>query len=212
MRLSDLVQLRPWAYHVTTPTNFQAIREWRRLRSARSLLADTKFADLLSGRRITTQAVVVENVAVEIRDQLPLMKGHIAFESGFTFERFLEEINTRVFLWPGNEHCPIEIGRHHFGRYSRLGPVVVLRCRLESLIAANASAMLYVARCNSGAPRSNPRAGKALRGRSTYVVPADAAFSAGEVKELSYRDWATLPTETEWSQCLESEDGWARVW
>lgn len=204
-----LTELRPWAIHTTTPVNFAAIRIWRRLRSAADLLTGTHHEHVLQSRRLSTVRVTVAGVPVEIRDQVPLQRGHIRFEQDFTFEVLLAELNNRVFFWLGSETGLRERGQAHFNRCKANGPLVVLRCSLRELLSINGGERAYVAASNSGAPRSHPTAGYALRGRSTFRLFSDAPFTAGQVQELSFRQQAKLPSATEWSTNLAGP--WQRI-
>ena len=208
--LARLAALRPYAYHTTTGINFSAIRHWRRLRSARDLLLGTPYEYLLADRRTKTQSVIIEGVRVQIRDQRPLQKGHIRFEPDFTFADLLAELNSRVFFWPGTANRPFESGVAHFRRYAAIGDAVVLRCSLNELLAFEGEERLYVATCNSGAPRSNPRTGPSVRGPSTYRRLADEESSVSAIKELSFRASVALPDSTEWAPSFKGP--WVPVW
>jgi hypothetical protein len=210
MSPTGLTQLRPYAFHITTPVNFAAIRHWRRLRSAYDLLTGTAYEHLLRERRTRIESVIVEKVPVEIRDQRPLRQGHLAFEPGFAFADLLMELNSRVFLWPGTATGPIDRGTTHFKRYAAEGGVVVLRCLLDEFITINGEDNVYVATCNSGAPRRNPLTGPSVRGPSTFTRLVEAKFRRADVKELSSRSSAALPASTEWAESFRGP--WQRVW
>lgn len=204
-----LVALRPYAFHTTTEVNFFAIRHWRRLRSALDLLRGTPYEYLLHERRVQTYSVVIENVPVEIRDQRPLHEGHIRFEPNFGFADLLAELNSRVFFWPGTANGPVDRAAH-FRRYADDGNPVVLRCSLRELLILDGEKDLYVATCNSGAPRSNPLTGPSVRGPSTYRLLAEADCAVGAVKELSFRTSVALPDSTEWAPSVKGP--WNFVW
>jgi len=159
-----------------------------------------------------TTPVVVDGIAVEIRDQQPLQEGHIAFSPGYTFLDLLAELNERVFLWPGDASDLVDRGRAHYQRYAAAGAVYVLRCPTQSLLRANSATTLYVSRCNSGAPRSNPRVGYAPRGPDTFRLLWQATFGPGEIKELSCRGFAILPTDTQWRLSTDPEAQWHPMW
>ncbi len=210
IRSSRLASLRPFAFHVTAPSNLGAIEGIGEIRSASALLAGTAQADALSGPRLGTLTVTVENFRVEVRDQLPLRSGHIRYEGGYSFADVLDDLNSRVFFWPGAEARPIDYGLSHYHHYSSMGAALVLRCALQDLLAANPSRELQVCRSNSGAPRHNPRSGYAPRGPETFVSLANAPFSAGAVKELSFLGCAILPRTTEVANSLSGS--WRRLW
>jgi hypothetical protein len=208
----ELVELRPWAYHSTTPTNFAAIRIWHRLRSAADLLEGTEHEHLLVERRTETAQVTIDGVRIEIRDQKPLHAGHIVFDPGFTFGEFLAELNDRTFMWAGTAKGPVDRGDSHYARYAASGKVMTIRCRLNRLMELNQNEALYVTKCNSGAPRSHPRKGLAERGPSTFCLLNEAEFGAKDVKEMSYRRITLLPDDTEWTDRLGPAAQWQLLW
>jgi hypothetical protein len=210
MDAEALARIRPWAYHTTTPVNFEAIKHWRKLRSARQLLTGTPHAHLLDKRRLETERVIIEGVPVEIRDQRPLQKGHIEFEPDFSFEVLLSELNDRVFFWPGGADGLRERGRAYLRRYASQGKTVVLRCLLRELLGLNEDRRSYVSACNSGAPRSNPKSGYAARGWSTFQLLNDASFKPVVVQEISFRSEALLPANTEWARSFDRK--WRPLW
>lgn len=174
------------------------------------MLAGTAQAGALSAPRLGALTVVVGNLRVEVRDQLPLRSSHIRYEGGYSFADVLADLNSRVFFWPGAEARPIGYGISHYQHYSSRGEALVLRCALVDLLAANAGRELQVCRFNSGAPRHNPRSGYSRRGPGTFVPLVEASFSAGAVKELSFVDRAILPRTTEVARRLNGP--WRRLW
>ncbi len=121
MDLDRFLQLRPFAYHTTTSLNFLEIQKRRELASAESLLAGTRHEHLLRSQRLVSHRVEVGDAVVEIRDQKPIREGSIRFEDGWTFALLLEELNRRVFFWPGTATKPVVRGERHFARYQKTG-------------------------------------------------------------------------------------------
>lgn len=195
--LDRLRELRPVAYHVTSTRNLPSLRAWGRLRSPMELLSGTQFEHLLRRRRERSYELAIEGFTIQLRDQLPLHRGAIEFMDGFTFTELLQDLNSRVFFWPGTVTGPIDYGRTHCRHYSQRGPVAILRCSLEGLVARNGSRELQVCRFNSGAPRRNPVSGRSPRGSQTFLSLDEADFTACSVKELVFLGGATLPTGTE---------------
>jgi hypothetical protein len=198
----DLIELRPYAYHTSGQDNFEAIRRHRKLRSARSILEGTEHEHLLVERRKFSVTLEVDGETVVIRDNKPLAVGSLDLQGGWSLSDWLGELNSRVFLWPGRDDGPIQRGRAHFERYASEGSVFVVRVPTPSLFAANRDRQLWVTRCNSGSARHI--GGKPVpRGSATFQIPADAAFRAFEVIELSYRGDAKLPEDSRWSTSLD---------
>ena len=77
----------------------------------------------------------------------------------------------------------------------------MIRARTTALLAEYANRTLWVTKCNSGSARH--QWGKPVpRGPSTFQHPDTAPFKVSEVIELSYRDEALLPDDTQWSTSL----------
>jgi hypothetical protein len=113
------------------------------------------------------------------------------------FQEYFDELNRRVFLWPGTMMGPLSSGREHFDHYRRKDGVVVLRMPLR-LLAANPTAELFVERCNSGTARHH--GGKPVeRGPNTFALLGDANFRPSEVIEFSFIDRVGLPPDAEFS-------------
>ena len=199
--LDDLGRIRPYAFHNTCRVNFDAIRRHRELRSACEILNGSEHAHLLTRRRATSVAIEVNGEVVVIRDNRPLRLKSLRLAEGWSLADWLKELNSRVFLWPGNRQGPIPRGRAHLmSGDSRLA--VVIRMSLTSLVAANRDRELWVTRCNSGSARH--QAGEPVRrGPETFQLPKSAPFRAFEVVELSYVGRARIPKETEWALSLD---------
>ena len=196
-----LAELRPFAFHTSGHENFSAIRRHRKLRSSRSILEGTVHEYLLVERRKSSVTLNVNGETVVIRDNRPLRPASIALQGGWLLSDWLGELNSRVFLWPGEEDGPIQRGRAHFGRYASEGLVFTIRVPTHSLVEANKDRELWVSRCNSGSARHI--GGKPVpRGPATFQLTASAPFRPSEVIELSYRGEARLPSDAQWSTSL----------
>ena len=124
-----------------------------------------------------------------LRDQAPLREGNAALDGGWTFADLVEDLNGRVFFWPGTERRPIPDGQRHFERYADES-IAVLMVDTTALFAANGGATFC--RYNSGSPRwSGGR--PSPRGPGTFVAAADAPFTAGQVVEVTFRNTVVLP-------------------
>lgn len=121
---------------------------------------------------------------------------------GPTIQDYLDELNQRVFFWPGTLKGPVPSGRRHFGRYSKEDDAFVIRAPLDPVLDANTDRVLFVAKCNSGAARhhgSQP----ARRGPKTFVTLDEALFPPSLVVELSFLDRVELPRESQFSNSLQ---------
>ncbi len=70
----------------------------------------------------------------------------------YSYEDLIENLNRRIFFWPGTPAGPIGYGRRHFERYREENPVI-LRINVRSLLCANAKVEPKFCRYNSGSPR-----------------------------------------------------------
>ena len=127
--------------------------------------------------------------------------GRLALPANNSVEDFVDELNSRVFLWAGTASHPIESGRNHFARYSSEGKVFILRVPLAALLRDNAEQELQVTFCNSGAARHH-HGQPAQRGSDTFVSPSLASRRPAEVVELTFRGDVTLPSETLYADSL----------
>jgi hypothetical protein len=205
--LSTFVGLRPFLYHLTSKTNFERIRRTGQLQSSAQLLQSANQQHWVRLRRGMHLRVTAEGESILLRDQQPLYSKNILFESGFSFEDLLELLNRSVFFWPGSSIGPIDYGVRHFERYRSENPII-LRARLESVLAENPMAQPLFCKFNSGSPRYT--GGRASpRGPSTFV-PADGfAFTAGSVVEVVFRNSVRLPSDLEAGDSLSGP--WERV-
>ena len=202
-------KLRPYLYHVTTPENFENIRRRWKLISAFSLLKGTDYEYLLRGLRSESHVVRLNGQEIVIRDHRPLRLGSIEFEGGWTINTLLEELNRRVFFWPGRADGPIRSGRLHFGRYAAEGQVVAFRVNVFDLLQANPDNRPYFSRANSGSARHS--GGKpVVRGPRLYQTAEQSSFPVNAVKEVSYLYEAVLPTNIEYSHRF-GDNLWSRL-
>lgn len=200
--LHDLLTLRPIAYHTSGRLNFESIRDSAALISARCLLRATEQEHLLTGLRSLSSEVQVASRTVLIPDQRPIRPGSLQLEPDTTMQDYVDELNRRVFFWPGTHCGPLRQGRRHFELYRRRGELFVIRMPLQSLILANPHRELFVAKCNSGAARHH--SGRPVeRGPNTFRRLRQALFPASSAVELSFLQSTALPADAEFSESLE---------
>jgi hypothetical protein len=199
--LADFLKLRPYVYHCCGEINFESIRRDRALRSATNLLNESGHEYLLRKHRKESVRLNLPSGEVEIRDNAPLRLGSLALQDGISLEDFLLELNSRVFLWPGNAKGPISVGRKHFEHYRGIGAVHLLKIPTAGLLVANADRNLSFTYCNSGAAR-HQQGLPVQRGKSTFVAPLHATKPAAAIRELTFVGSVRLPDNTEWAESL----------
>ena len=160
------IALRPVLLHVTSRQNLEWIRRDGRFRPAASILRAAGLGGLVRERRPEAMVVRVPDGDggrdVYVRDQRPLRAGNMRLLGGWDVGDFVAELNEHVFFWPCGAGGPGAYGRRLFERY-RGEDQVVISLGTRALIEENRD-RLRVCACNSGAPRCNPRTGKAARG------------------------------------------------
>ncbi len=198
---------RPFLYHLTDRENLARIRRSNKLTPAAILMGDSGRKDLLRERRRNHEVIKIGEDIVRLRDQAPLHQGNVTFPFRYTFGDFIENLNSRVFFWPGNFDRPISYGLRHFERYRDERPVIV-RVPVESVMKANPEAEPQFCAYNSGSPRCS-HGKRSPRGPDTFT-PA-AAFSEGpsQVVEVTFNREISLPDD---SQVGSSPTGpWRRL-
>ena len=187
---------RPFAYHLTAAGNLVRICETGRMESAANLLTAAGRSQVLRQRRREHMRLLIGGQTVWLRDQRPLHAGHVAFESGWTFEDLVEALNRLVFFWPGTSSGPNTYGVRHFDRYAPESPVI-LRAPTAELIKANRDTQPLFCGFNSGSPRHT--GGRASpRGPTTFVRADQFPWGYGRVVELTFPAPVQLPPETEY--------------
>jgi hypothetical protein len=200
--IANYTRLRPYAFHLTARANLPVLKHSRQLDTAAAILAQASRPDLLKERRTEATTVPVNGRDVLLRDQSPLHSGNICFDDGWTLETLVEELNHRVFFWPGTAKGPSDYGRRHFERYKDERPIVLRICTVD-LLSHNPELQPQFCPFNSGAPRTTGGK-KSPRGRKLFL-PADRfERRASAVVELTFRGSVTLPHSTEWADSYSS--------
>lgn len=197
----DLIQLRPYLYHLTNRDNVEMIRNAKLLYSAASLMHQADDVAFLRRKRKEAISIRIGGRTFNIRDQQPLHAGNIQFQNGWSFEDVIQALNERVFFWPGHEEGPNDYGERHFRRYVSERPTIV-RIKTADLFNANGNASPFYCRYNSGSPRCTQGHGSP-RGQSTFVRGQDADYTAGMVVEVTLVNQATLPAAVEIGASLQ---------
>lgn len=193
---------RPYAYHLTSEVNFRRIKVQGVLICARDLMVSAGSSEWLRTRRRGSKVLTVDGETVLLRDQDPLHEGNVALHADWKFGDYLEELNSRVFFWPGGANGPISPGQNHFARYADESPVI-LRVHAAELFEENGETEPEFARYNTGAPRCN-RGLPSPRGPETFRTANVFDGTPSGVVELTYRGKAELPgCAVEWCQGIE---------
>lgn len=196
--LDQFARRFPRLYHLTAAMNVDAINRDGCLYPAAETFRQARSANLLCERR--PESIVVPlplgGGQRHIRDQLPLYEGNTALLGGWTFADFVQDLNERVFFWPGTEDGPSGYGRRHFARYAPREDVRVLRLDTAALLSANPGLLPQFCRYNSGSPRCNPKskeAGKrSPRGPGTFLLGERFDGAVGSVVEVTFRGTVRL--------------------
>jgi hypothetical protein len=194
--LSEFARLRPFAYHLTSRINADALRRTRRLRTAASLLNSANRLDLLRTRRAGYIEIETPDGNVVLKDQRPLIEANTSLPPEWEFGDLVQFLNGFVFFWPGSNAGPIGPGRRLLDRYQG-DDSVILRVGTEELFAENGDATPEFCPFNSGAPRFH--AGRAApRGPELFTGASQFPRRASEVVELGFRGDVALPPGTEY--------------
>lgn len=194
-------KLRPYLYHLTAARNIGRILRLRRLDCAATLLKAGKRPELIQERRKQGCIVCVDSQQIHIRDQEPLHRENMKLPDDWTFEKWLEYLNSFVFFWPGNAQGPIRPGVAHFNRYADKHPAPrLIRIPTQDLLKYNPDSPPRFSRYNSGAPRQSK--GKPIpRGPDTFTC--GSVFSQlhrpwpSDVVEVAFISSVNLPDTTE---------------
>lgn len=147
--------------------------------------------ELIHMRRRNHEPVNVGHEVIYVRDQAPLHEGNMQLPTGYTFVAFIENLNSRVFFWPGTDLGPISYGIRHFERYERERPVIV-RVPSRDLFEANQDVDPELCKYNSGSPRCS-YGDKSPRGPNTFLDPLEFDGTPSNVVEVTFRSRVTLP-------------------
>jgi len=198
-------KLRPYAYHLTSVSNLANIAKQKQIFSATKLLISSGRRDLLALKRKESEQVKIGGNTLMIRDQSPLHEGNMTLPKDYSFSDFIKYLNGHVFFWPGDEDSPIPYGQRHFERYKHQKPAII-RIEISALLAINTEP--YFSKCNSGSPRCSK--GKGVpRGPNTFVTCDSAPYTAGQVKELVFKDHINLGAV--WEYQVLGQKRWKKV-
>jgi hypothetical protein len=150
--------------------------------------------DLMGTRRRNHERLTVEGQVILVRDQENLYTGNMTLPRGYEIADFVENLNSRVFFWPGTIEGPIRHGVRRYERYQTEQPVI-LRLEYESLIDANSSSSPEFCRYNSGSPRCS-QGKKSPRGPHTFVPATSYQGKTGQIVEVTFKGEVALPANT----------------
>jgi hypothetical protein len=189
------LKARPYLYHLTDSSNISRMARTGCIAPAIVLFERAARPDFLRRKRDTHERIRIGRDVIVIRDQAPLHKGNLSLPAGYTFEEFVESLNSRVFFWPGTAPSPISYGIRHFERYKNENPAI-LRLTFASLLLANTLANATFCRYNSGSPRCSYGA-RSPRGPQTFVPAAEFEGTPSQVVEVTFASELALPADTE---------------
>jgi hypothetical protein len=205
--LHNYAVARPYLFHLTHRANVDFLRETASLLPAAILMERGGRNSLLRTRRSKHVAIFIGGRVVWLRDQAPLHKGNAKLSKGYSFEDLIENLNRRIFFWPGTAVGPISYGKRHFERYQEEKPVI-LRIHFDTLVQANPAAMPRYCRYNSGSPRCS-NGDKSPRGPDAFVLAAGFNETPSKVVEVTFDTEIRLPPNTEVGQ--HPEGPWKKL-
>ncbi len=191
--LERFAAIRPFLYHLTATSNVARIRRTKRLDCAARIMAEAGDTSMLRQKRQSLTPLEVGEDTIVLRDQLPLHFSNMELADGWSFERYVESLNGRVFFWPGDRSGPNDYGQRHFERYRGENPTIV-RFGFDALLSANARTEPLFSKYNSGSPRYTQGL-PSPRGPGTFVTASVAAFTASQVVEVTFMDLVRLPRQ-----------------
>lgn len=206
-RLSQFEKIRPWLFHLTSRENLKRIRRTRQLQSSIALASLATNPPTLTCKRRSHTQIVIDGEVVLLRDQAPLHEGNMSLLGGWSFDDVVEDLNGRVFFWPGNVSGLIDYGIRHFEKYQAESPVLI-RISSNALFAANPDCTPEFCQYNSGSPRCSGGNGSP-RGPSTFREASAANFTACKVVEVTFAGQVALPAHAETS--ASPHGPWRRV-
>lgn len=193
--LDSLIQLRPYAFHLTSRSNLPHLRRELTLHSALKLFQLAGREDLASRRRRVSVQLTSAHGSVDVRDQEPLHSGSIEFHGSWNIDDLVHHINQHVFFWPGTDAGPIREGRSHYKRYRREDPVF-LRLSTIDLLQINSCLTPLFCRFNSGAPRCS-RGRRSPRGPDSYALADAFSGKVSDVKEVVFAGSVVVPEQVQ---------------
>lgn len=198
--LEDFARTRPYLYHLTGRSNLSGIAASRHLYSAAALLRSAGMVDGIGRRRLTMQPIRVRGGVVLLRDQAPLIGANVAFPPRWALHRLVEELNGRVFFWPGWAHGPIRHGLNHFERCQQSGQeLAIIRAPFASMRKHARQFRPEFCKYNSGSPRC-VNGDRSPRGPDTFAPERAFAHAPGDVVEVTFHDAVALPPDAQVSE------------
>jgi hypothetical protein len=186
---------RPYLYHLTHQDNVNNLRKTGQLFPACTLMQLGGREELMRKRRPGSERVTVDGATIVLRDQEPLRSGNAKFPKGYAFEDLIENLNRRIFFWPGTSKTAIAYGVRHFEHYKQEKPIL-LRIKFQSLLDSNHRAIPLFCPFNSGSPRCS-YGKKSPRGPNTFVPAEGFRETPSRVVEVTFDRQLTLPPDTE---------------
>ena len=194
--LSAFIERYPICVHRTHVDNVRGIKTIRQLWPAAELYAAAGMASSADPRRSHHDLFLNCTFArLRVNDQDPFLSQHGRFEGGWSVQRFVQELNRRVFFWP--MHSPLRGGNGTSGqaaaflrKYAERS--VLLLMPTADLLAANARLVPEFTRCNSGT--LSPRTRKHnVRGPMTFLPAQRFVGTLMHVRELAFSGRVRLP-------------------
>jgi hypothetical protein len=189
----QIAQRFPQLYHFGPVANRAQIERLRTILSSDLIRALSAIAGDAPNRRLDREPVETPLGTFLLNDQAALAYGHVKDPESLSEAEFVRLLDQFTFFWPGTDQGPIQMGRNFVDRYVDRGDRL-LRVAVETraFFAANHPCRVLLSTCNSGAPRSNPRA-VIYRGYDTFEPLFSYSGSVSDIKEVAVLGYARLP-------------------
>ena len=112
--------------------------------------------------------------------------------------RLVEEINRRIFFWPGDRSAPIKKAAQNVRDFLTTGDYITIRIPFAA-VRRTPGVRLEYCRCNAGGPRT-ANGEKAVRGPRTFQAHGAWAGGIAAVREVAIVD--RLPLGAFWNEVL----------
>lgn len=193
MNLHELVNLRPYLYHLTDSRNIENILITKSLYSTTTIVNNSEInekSNFLRQRRPLHQAIRANGFNFWIRDQRPISILALSKCLSDNWEPgdFINHLNNRVFFW-----CTLKRLLIHFNRYHHENPRI-LKFKTADILKLNGNKVEFC-RINSGATRANSHLGgiAPYRGSKTFLPAESYQLSPCSVVEVTVVGQCNIP-------------------
>jgi len=197
MDINKFINLRPYLFHLTDPSNLDSILSDRILKSSKTLVDLIALNDkdnFLRTRRKGHKLIQNENLSFWLRDQDPLYEKIVMknIDKDMSFGDFVLLLNSKVFFWATEKDL-----KTHYSRYERQNEKpIILKINTKELFEINKTEPKFC-NLNSGAPRCSSyyKEGAPLRGTKTFLYAYEYDKLPSSVREVVFDSKCILPSK-----------------